>query len=206
MSRRPQNSIFALLQRVADGDDSSRAALGEAVFTRLTELRRPIPAASPTEDPASEEPAGSTRPCADRCSPHRTVTELIHALYQETFEGNGETRPYRHLFFSTVTRTMRQMLRATTVDPAPEAASPDLAATLPVTRAELALLDRSLERLREDDPRASDVVAFRCFLGLEAPDIAWILDVSESEVENEWRAGRLWLAEAARGPEERSDG
>jgi RNA polymerase sigma-70 factor, ECF subfamily len=49
---------------------------------------------------------------------------------------------------------------------------------------------RSLERL---SPRQAALVEMRYFGGLTVPELAQVLEISESTVEREWRAARAWL-------------
>jgi RNA polymerase sigma factor (TIGR02999 family) len=55
-------------------------------------------------------------------------------------------------------------------------------------------LDAALEELARLSPRQASVIELRFFGGLDVPEIAEILGVSESTVQREWRAARAWLA------------
>lgn len=55
-------------------------------------------------------------------------------------------------------------------------------------------LDDALARLEALDPRQARIVVLRIFAGLQVPEIAVALGVSESTVEKEWRRARAWLA------------
>lgn len=59
---------------------------------------------------------------------------------------------------------------------------------------EFLTLDSALERLGEMQPRQAHLVELRFFGGLDMPEIARILSVSQSTVERDWRAARAWLA------------
>lgn len=60
-------------------------------------------------------------------------------------------------------------------------------------------LDRALERFSEVAPRAARIVELRFFTGLTNEEVASVLEVSVATVTREWRAARLWLADALSG-------
>ena len=61
-------------------------------------------------------------------------------------------------------------------------------------------LDRALERFAGVSPRAARIVELRFFTGLTNEEVAEVLDVSVATVTREWRAARLWLADALGSP------
>ncbi|MBC7926855.1 MAG: sigma-70 family RNA polymerase sigma factor [Bryobacteraceae bacterium] len=64
----------------------------------------------------------------------------------------------------------------------------------PATREEeLLALDDALEELARMNPRHAQMVEGRFFGGLEVPEIANLLGVSEATVLRDWRAARAWL-------------
>src|SRR3546814_7911978 len=80
--------------------------------------------------------------------------------------------------------------------------SSDPAADLPLDEAlliphqrseELLALDEALERLKEADPRAAQVVECRVFGGLSAEETADALGVTRRTVSRDWTAARAWL-------------
>lgn len=54
-------------------------------------------------------------------------------------------------------------------------------------------LDAALTRLAEIDPRQSQIVDLRFFVGLSHEEIAELLEISVTTVKREWRMARLWL-------------
>jgi RNA polymerase sigma-70 factor, ECF subfamily len=54
-------------------------------------------------------------------------------------------------------------------------------------------LDEALEKLVQVDPRKSRIVELKFFTGLNAPEIAEILEISVATVEREWKFARAWL-------------
>ena len=59
---------------------------------------------------------------------------------------------------------------------------------------ELLAVDAALEDLARISPRQAQVVESRFFGGLEIPEIARMLDISEATVLRDWRAAKAWLA------------
>jgi RNA polymerase sigma factor (TIGR02999 family) len=54
-------------------------------------------------------------------------------------------------------------------------------------------LDRALERLEADDPRAAEVVRYRCFLSMPEAAIAEVLGVSIRTVQRDWIYARAFM-------------
>ena len=59
---------------------------------------------------------------------------------------------------------------------------------------ELLAVDAALDELAQLSPRQAQVVESRFFGGLEMPEIAQLLGVSEATVLRDWRAAKAWLA------------
>lgn len=64
--------------------------------------------------------------------------------------------------------------------------------------ADLLALDAALEELARISPRQAMMVEGRFFGGLEVPEIAGLLDVSEATILRDWRAARAWLGRELR--------
>lgn len=60
-------------------------------------------------------------------------------------------------------------------------------------RVDLLDLNAALDELREEDSRQADIVILRFFLGLQVPEVAELVDISESTVKREWRLAKIWL-------------
>ena len=58
---------------------------------------------------------------------------------------------------------------------------------------ELVLLDEALNTLAKIDERKSQVIEYRYFGGFTIEEVADMLQVSPSTVQNEWRLARSWL-------------
>jgi len=59
-------------------------------------------------------------------------------------------------------------------------------------------LDRALDELAQLEPRQALMVESRFFGGLDVPETAALLDVSEATILRDWRAAKAWLANELR--------
>lgn len=58
---------------------------------------------------------------------------------------------------------------------------------------QIVIVDQMMERLATIDDRACQVVGLRFFAGFTGPEIAAILQLSETTVERDWQFAKLWL-------------
>jgi RNA polymerase sigma factor (TIGR02999 family) len=63
---------------------------------------------------------------------------------------------------------------------------------------DLLRLDRALDELARMNPRQATLVESRFFGGLDVPETAILLNVSEATVLRDWRAAKAWLAQELR--------
>jgi RNA polymerase sigma factor (TIGR02999 family) len=63
---------------------------------------------------------------------------------------------------------------------------------------ELLALDAALQELARVHPRQATMVESRFFGGLDVPETAQLLEISEATVLRDWRAARAWLAQELR--------
>jgi RNA polymerase sigma factor (TIGR02999 family) len=63
---------------------------------------------------------------------------------------------------------------------------------------DLLRLDRALDELARMNPRQATLVESRFFGGLDVPETAALLDVSEATILRDWRAAKAWLAHELR--------
>jgi len=63
---------------------------------------------------------------------------------------------------------------------------------------DLLRLDRALDELARMNPRQATLVESRFFGGLDIPETATLLEVSEATVLRDWRAAKAWLAHELR--------
>lgn len=68
----------------------------------------------------------------------------------------------------------------------------------PACARDLLALDTALDALAQLDPRQALMVEYRFFGGLEVPEIAEQLGVSEATVLRDWRAAKAWLGSELR--------
>lgn len=128
-------------------------------------------------------------------------TALVHEAFLRLTAQSGLDWKNRAHFYGFAARTMRQIL----VDHARRYAT-DKRGNRPIhfslddvqisiaERADSILsLHEALEKLEKLDPVQSQIVEMRFFGGMNNPEIAESLDVSERTVGREWQAARLWL-------------
>jgi RNA polymerase sigma factor (TIGR02999 family) len=70
----------------------------------------------------------------------------------------------------------------------------------PSDREDLLALDRALDELAQMNERQAIMVESRFFGGLDIPETAELLNVSEATVLRDWRAAKAWLAHELRQP------
>ncbi len=75
--------------------------------------------------------------------------------------------------------------------------SPEMPET-PSCGTDVLALDRALDALAEVNPRQATMVESRFFGGLDVPETAVLLNVSEATVLRDWRAAKAWLARELR--------
>ena len=65
---------------------------------------------------------------------------------------------------------------------------------------EILALNTALDALARMNPRHAVMVESRFFGGLDVPETAMLLNVSEATVLRDWRAAKAWLAHELRQP------
>ena len=70
----------------------------------------------------------------------------------------------------------------------------------PETSEQIMDLHRALERFEKMDPRASEVVQLKFFVGFTHDEIAEVLGVSRATVARDWASARAWLWREMDGP------
>jgi RNA polymerase sigma factor (TIGR02999 family) len=129
------------------------------------------------------------------------ATALVHEAYLRMVDETNVTWKDRAHFYGIAARLMRRILvdharahnaakrggleRKFTLDEAR-----DLPAPGPT---DLVALDGALENFAKTYPRKSEVVELKFFGGLEANEIAEVLQVSEKTVLRDWSFAKLWL-------------
>lgn len=130
------------------------------------------------------------------------TTALVHEAYLKLSRQKSVTWQSRAHFFAIAATMMRRIL----IDYAKtrhrerrggsqEDLSLETAFTLAATnsRFDLIELDQALERLAEKDSDLARIVELRFFAGLEVPETAEIMGVSESTIKRGWAMAKAWL-------------
>lgn len=177
------DQITGLLQAWRSGDEAALAELTPVVYGQLHRLA--------TANMNRERPGHMLQPSA-----------LVNEAFVRLLAEAGIDWKNRAHFFAFAARLMRQIL----VDAARAQASVkrgnrmphvDLAVANEVgvasEHADLIDIDRALDDLAQLEPRQARVVELRYFAGLENPEIAEVLGVSECTVQRDWRVARAWL-------------
>lgn len=128
-------------------------------------------------------------------------TALVHEAFVRLIDQADAAWTDRAHFFAVAATAMRQILtdharRRRSLKRGGDRARLTLdAAVEPVTHREIDLiaLDEALTRLAALDERKHRVVELRYFGGLTVEEVARVINVSKTTVENEWRAARAWL-------------
>ncbi|MGY1425248.1 ECF-type sigma factor [Lysobacter sp. A289] len=128
------------------------------------------------------------------------ATALVHEAYLKLV-GCGSEYENRSHFLAVASRAMRHLLinyaqrQASQKRGSGEAHLPlEEALLIPEQRSEeLLALDEALERLKDVDPRAAQVVECRIFGGLSAEETADALGITRRTVTRDWSAARAWL-------------
>jgi len=128
------------------------------------------------------------------------TTALVNEALIRLLGGERINWHSRKHFFSLVARRMRQVLieyarkrLAAKGSGAAEHIDLDNAVFSPAMSEELRLLDYALTKLAEVDPLKAAIVENRYFGGYTLKEVAELLDISEGQVEREWRFARSWL-------------
>ena len=178
-----EEDVTGLLRSWRQGDVAARDELLERVYPHLKRL-------------ASAQLRGEREGHSLHC------TDLVHEAYLRLVDQVRVDWRDRAHFFGLAATTMRRVL----VDRARRRlrkkrqvnevrTGTTLAATpaLGTSEVDLLDLDRALERLAAESPRAVQVVEMRYFAGLEIDEVAACLDVSSATVRRDWDFARAWM-------------
>jgi RNA polymerase sigma-70 factor, ECF subfamily len=129
------------------------------------------------------------------------TTALVNEALMRLLKSDRIGWQSRAHFYSIVARRMRHVLieharsqlamkRGHRAEHVPISAAGQLSAG---QSQELVLLDEALNTLAKIDERKSRVIEYRYFGGFTIEEVADMLQVSPSTVQNEWRLARSWL-------------
>ena len=182
MSTASTHDVTRLLLAWRDGDAVAASRLMPLVYDELRRLAR---------DYLRHERGGHTL----------QPTALVHEAYLRLVDDTQIQWQGRAHFFGVAARAMRRILvdharahnaakRGGGVEKIPLEDAGDLLAAHDV---DLVELDGALETLAQTYPRQSEVVEMRFFGGLEAREIAEVLQVSEKTILRDWNFAKLFL-------------
>jgi len=128
------------------------------------------------------------------------TTAIVHEAYLKLVGGEGDYANRKH-FMAVASKAMRHLLityaerqSAQKRGGGEAEVTIDEALLVPAETAdELLALEDALKRFEAVDPRAAEVVECRFFGGLDADEIAEVLDISRRTVTRDWTAARAWL-------------
>ena len=134
-------------------------------------------------------------------------TALVHEAYLRLVDDSRVNWQNRAHFYGIAAKLMRRILvdhararnaekRGGLVPKVPLDEARDLP---PAATNDLVALDGALEDLARTYPRKSEVVELKFFGGLEAEEIAEVLQVSPKTVLRDWQFAKLWLCRELAG-------
>ncbi len=134
-------------------------------------------------------------------------TALVHEAYVRLVDQTRVNWQNRAHFYGIAAKLMRRILvdhararNASKRGGLVEKISLDEARDLPPVAAnDLVALDGALQDLTKSYPRKGQVVELKFFGGLEAKEIAEVLQVSEKTVLRDWQFAKLWLCRELSG-------
>ena len=128
-------------------------------------------------------------------------TALVHEVWLKLAGGKGSSWHDRQHFFRAAAEAMRQILidrarrklRARHGGGAEHVDLQELEIAAPAKEEVLLDLDAALGELKAIAPERAEIVNLRFFAGLNEPEIAGILGISERSVQRQWSYARAWL-------------
>ena len=192
----PTRSEFTqMLARARSGDDSAVHALVPLVYAELRALAGAVFREQQVEH--------TLQP-----------TALVHEAFLKLAGPDDVAWESRAHFFAVAAKAMRHILADHARRKRAEKRGGDrqrvtlTAWSTPATEQTLDLVafDDALARLAEIDPRQARVVELRFLGGMTMPEVAAVLEISQSSVEREWRMARAWLRRELTGEDESAGG
>ena len=128
------------------------------------------------------------------------TTALVHEAYLRLLGAENSNWDNRRHFFSAAAEAMRRILveRARRSHTLKRGGGRQRVAFhdeigAPSRSIDLLALDEALVELEERDPRASQVIKMRYFIGLSIDETAEMLGVSARTVRSDWTVSKAWL-------------
>ncbi|PZR74111.1 MAG: RNA polymerase subunit sigma-70 [Chthoniobacterales bacterium] len=178
----PAPDVTQILRNWSEGDENASVQLMPLVYEELRRLAR---------DYLRQERGDHTL----------QATALVHEAYLRMVDEKNVTWQNRAHFYGIAARLMRRILvdyarahNAARRGGLEQKVALDEARDLPAKGAtDLVALDGALQDFARTYPRKSEVVELKFFGGLEANEIAEVLQVSEKTVLRDWNFAKLWL-------------
>jgi RNA polymerase sigma factor (TIGR02999 family) len=134
-------------------------------------------------------------------------TALVHEAYLRLVDDSRVNWQNRAHFYGIAAKLMRRILvdhaRARNADKrgglVPKVPLDEARDLPPAATNDLVALDGALQDLARTYPRKSEVVELKFFGGLEADEIAEVLQVSPKTVLRDWQFAKLWLCRELAG-------
>ena len=177
------NDVTRILGQIESGDPQAAAQLLPLVYNKLRKLA--------VHKLAAEKPGQTLQ-----------ATALVHEAYLRLVDTDqAQHWNSRGHFFAAAAEAMRRIL----VENARRKRSEkrgggrmrvdldDIAPAIDAPDGDLIALNEALEKLERTDPAKAQVVKLRYFAGLTVPQVAEVLGVSASTVDNYWAYARAWL-------------
>jgi len=175
--------ITNLLHQIKQGNSQAEAALAPLIYKQLHQLAK--------SHMRRERPGHTLQP-----------TALVHEAYVRLLGENGADWTDRSHFFAVAASIMRRLL----IDYARSRKAQKRGGEQPVVAFNDAIehgqseswdnilaVHEALTRLAELAARPARVVELKFFAGLDSPEVAEVLGVSERTVKRDWRFAQAWL-------------
>ena len=177
------SDVTRILLQIESGDPSAAESLLPLVYEELRKLV--------TAKVAHEKPGQTLQ-----------ATALVHEAYLRLVgKGDADCWESRGHFFAAAAKAMRRIL----VDNARQKKRlkhggdwsrvklEDVPLIVPHVREDLLSLDAALDKLKQVDGTAAEVIQLRYFAGLTVAEAANCLDISPRSAERAWTYARAWL-------------
>lgn len=180
------SSAKGVTQLLVNWNNGDKAALDEMLPLVYQELRRIA-----VNHLRRERPDHTLQP-----------TALVHEAYLRLIDQRNVTQKSGAQFFGLAAEMMRRILvnYAKHRQAAKRGGSTALRVSMQMAiesiepeNVNLVALDDALGTLAAIDPRKSRIVELKFFGGLTTKEIAELLEVSDSTIENDWSMARAWL-------------
>jgi RNA polymerase sigma factor (TIGR02999 family) len=185
---RSTGPVTQLLAAVGRGDGGASEKLWALIYEELRAVAR--------HQLAGEDSAGTLQP-----------TALVHEAFLRLTGGGGVQWANRRHFFAAAAKAMhririddarrrKRLKRGGGRRPGVLGEGPAIFDQDPD---EVLAIDEALGRLKQEEPRAAEVVLLRYFAGLTVNETAEALGVSGRTVKSDWQFARTWLHRELRG-------